>query len=278
MGGERDLVAQMIGARRTAVATGVLVTAVLVTAGLATGCGDSPSTGDDSTGGTGPSGELLVFAAASLTEAFDDIADAFEREFPGVDVQLNLAGSSTLREQIVEGAPASVFASADQARMEEVVDADLVAGTPVVFATNSLTIAVPNGNPADIADIADFADTSLLVGACATGVPCGDLSTDVFALAGVAPSIDTYEPDVRSLLTKIADGELDAGLVYSTDIAARLGDVEEIALPDELTVQTEYPIATLLDAPNPIAAADFVEFVLSDDGRTILLDHGFASP
>ena len=169
-------------------------------------------------------------------------------------------------------------ASADQARREEVVEADLVAGTPVVFATNSLTIAVPNGNPADVDGIADFADPSLLAGACAAGVPCGDLSTDVFALAGVEPSIDTYEPDVRSLLTKIADGELDAGLVYSTDIAARLGDVEEIAIPDELTVQTEYPIATLLNAPNPMAAADFVEFVLSEDGRTILLDHGFASP
>jgi molybdate transport system substrate-binding protein len=109
--------------------------------------------------------------------------------------------------------------------MDEVVEAELVAGAPVVFATNALTIAVPRDNPAGVDEIADLADASLLVGSCAVGVPCGDLGAEVFALAGVEPSIDTYEPDVRSLLTKIADGELDAGLVYTTDLTARAGDV-----------------------------------------------------
>ncbi len=244
-------------------------------AAITIGCGGA---GADDPGGADPSGELLVFAAASLTDAFGDIVLAFEDEMPAVDVQLNLAGSATLREQILEGAPASVFASADEARMDDVSEADLIAGSPVVFAANSLTIAVATGNPAGIAAIDDFADGSLLVGACAVGVPCGDLSTEIFGAADVDPSIDTYEPDARSLLAKIADGELDTGLVYVTDVDARADSVDEIALPPGIDAVTEYPIAVLLDAPNPIAAAAFVRFVVSGAGRQIMLDHGFEVP
>lgn len=252
--------------------TGVLQVSMIgaALAAMTIGCG---STATDEPGDDALSGELLVFAAASLTDAFGDIAAAFEREIPDVDVQLNLAGSATLREQILEGAPASVFASADEARMDEVLD--LIAGQPAVFAANSLTIAVPTGNPAGVVAIDDFAEGSLLVGACASGVPCGDLSVEVFAAADVDPSIDTYEPDVRSLLAKIADGELDTGLVYVTDVDARADAVDQIALPSEIDAITEYPIATLLDAPNPAAAAAFVEFVVSDEGRQIMLQHGF---
>lgn len=257
--------------------TGVLQLSVTgaAIAAMTIGCGGAGANDRDD---ADPSGELLVFAAASLTNAFGDIALAFEDEMPDVDVQLNLAGSATLREQILEGAPASVFASADAARMDEVLEAELIAGSPVVFAANSLTIAVPTGNPAGVVAIDDFADGSLLVGACAVGVPCGDLSAEIFVAADVDPSIDTYEPDVRSLLAKIADGELDTGLVYVTDIDARADAVDEIALPLEIDAVTEYPIAMLLDAPNPAAAAAFVEFVVSDEGRQILLDHGFEVP
>ena len=257
--------------------TGVLQVSVIgaAIAAITIGCG---GTGANDPGDAGPSGELLVFAAASLTDAFGDIALAFEDQMPDVDVQLNLAGSATLREQILEGAPASVFASADEARMNDVHEAELIAGSPVVFAANSLTIAVATGNPAGVVAIDDFADGSLLVGACAVGVPCGDLSAETFGAAGVDPSIDTYEPDVRSLLAKIADGELDTGLVYVTDVDARADSVDEIALPPGIDAVTEYPIAMLLDAPNPIAAAAFVEFVVSDAGRQIMLDHGFEVP
>ncbi|MDX2378773.1 MAG: molybdate ABC transporter substrate-binding protein [Acidimicrobiia bacterium] len=260
---------------------GVLQSAALgvALAAIAIGCGDASA--DDSVAGSGEdtaSGELLVFAAASLTDAFGDIEDAFEKAFPDVEVQLNLAGSSTLREQILGGAPASVFASADETRMDEVVEAELIAGIPMVFASNTLTIAVPTANPAGITSLDDFADPPVLVGACAVGVPCGDLSAAVFTAARVDPSIDTYEPDVRSLLAKIADGELDTGLVYVTDVAARADAVDEISLPPGIDIATSYPIATLLDAPNPEAAALFVEYVLSDEGRRILTDHRFGTP
>jgi molybdate transport system substrate-binding protein len=263
--------------------TGVLQATAIgaVFTALAVGCGGA--TADDPDGAAGaadpaPSGELLVFAAASLTDAFNAIEDAFEDANQGVDVRLNLAGSTTLREQIREGAPASVFASADRARMDDVVEAELIAGTPVDFAGNSLTIAVPSGNPGDVSAIDDLSDAGLLVGACAAGVPCGDLSTEVFDQAGVDPAVDTYEPDVRALLSKIADAELDTGLVYVTDVAARPDAVEPIALPEGIEASSTYPIATLLDAPNPVAAAVFVEFVLSDAGQQILRAHGFAAP
>jgi molybdate transport system substrate-binding protein len=263
----------MLGSRRLMVT--VTAAASVIVASLLAGCGADDS-GAASNGR--PEGELLVFAAASLTDAFTAIEAAFEDGVPEVDVRLNFAGSATLREQIIEGAPASVFASADRARMDDVVDAELIAGTPAVFAANALTIAVPTGNPRDVSAIGDFADGGLLVGACALGVPCGDLAADVFIQAGVEPSIDTYEPDVRALLAKIADAELDTGLVYVTDVAARADAVESVALPPDVQAASEYPIATLLDAPNPSAAAAFVEFVLSDVGRTILSDHGFEVP
>ena len=268
----------MSGPRRSMIT--VTAVAWVIVASLLAGCGADDAGADDSSGSANgrPEGELLVFAAASLTDAFTAIEAAFEHEMPEVDVRLNFAGSATLREQIVEGAPASVFASADRARMDDVVEAELIAGTPVVFAANTLTIAVPTGNPGNVSAIGDFADGGLLVGACAAGVPCGDLAADVFTQAGVEPSIDTYEPDVRALLAKIADAELDTGLVYVTDVAARADEVESVALPAGIETASDYPIATLFDAPNPPAAVAFVEFVLSDPGRTILSEHGFEVP
>jgi molybdate transport system substrate-binding protein len=262
-----------------ATAVGIALVALTMACDGGSGSGTGRGTGDDSGAVDGSaSGELLVFAAASLTDVFADIEVAFEEVYPDVDVRLNLAGSATLREQILGGAPASVFAPADEARMDRVVEAELIAGTPAVFASNTLTIAVPVGNPAGVAGLADLADPAVLVGACAVGVPCGDLSAEVFVAAGVDPSIDTYEPDVRSLLAKIADGELDTGLVYVTDAAARADEVTSIGLPPGVDVSTAYPIATLLDAPNPVTASLFVEFVLSENGGRILDDHGFGAP
>ncbi len=224
------------------------------------------------------SGDLLVSAAASLTDAFAAVAAAFETVNPDVAVVLNLAGSSTLREQILEGAPADVFASANASNMERLVAAGEVAGRPAVFATNELEIAVPPGNPAEITGLGDFARGELLIGLCGEGVPCGDFARQALAKAGVTPALDTNEPDVRALLTKIEAGELDAGITYVTDVAAAGGAVEGVDIPEDQNVVAAYPIAVLVNAPNPDAAAAFVDFVLSAEGRALLAAYGFASP
>lgn len=221
---------------------------------------------------------VLVSAAASLSDALADVKSAFESANPGVDVILNLAGSSSLREQILEGAPADVFASANRSNMDRVVAAGGVAGEPRVFALNSLEIAVPAGNPAGIEGLQEFADEDRLIGLCAEQVPCGEFARVALARAGVTPAIDTNEPDVRSLLTKIEAGELDAGITYVTDVISAGGSVDGIDIPEEVNVVAEYPIAVLANATDPDAATSFVEFALSGEGRAILVEHGFALP
>jgi molybdate transport system substrate-binding protein len=219
----------------------------------------------------------LVSAAASLTDAFGEIEIVFEVANPGVDVVLNLGPSSGLREQILEGAPADVFASANTSNMDQVVEAG-EASDPEIFVRNLLQIAVPTGNPGDVAGLDDFARDELFIGLCAEDVPCGEFAREVLANAGVTPAIDTNEPDVRSLLTKVEEGELDAGIVYVTDVLSTEGAVEGVDIPEDQNVIADYPIATLASAPNPDGARAFVEFVLSDEGQSILAEYGFASP
>ena len=228
--------------------------------------------------GSSMGGELLVSAAASLTDAFAEVESAFEVQNPEVDVVLNLGSSSALREQILEGAPSDVFASANTSNMDQVAEAGELSGEAEIFVTNSLQIAVPTGNPADVTGLEDFAREELLVGLCTEDVPCGDFGRQALDNAGVTPSIDTNEPDVRALLTKIEAGELDAGITYVTDVLSTSGIVEGIEIPAEVNVVAEYPIATLAGAPNPDAAAAWVDFVLSDAGRAILISYGFTSP
>ena len=228
--------------------------------------------------GSSVEGQLLVSAAASLTDAFAEVESAFEAENPDVDVVLNLGSSSALREQILEGAPADVFASANTSNMDQVAEAGEVAGEPEIFVTNSLQIAVPTGNPAGVTGLEDFAREELLIGLCAEDVPCGDFGRQALENAGVTPSIDTNEPDVRALLTKIEAGELDAGITYVTDVLSTSGTVEGVDIPAEVNIVAEYPIATLTGAPNPDAAAAWVEFVLSEEGQAILTSYGFTSP
>lgn len=225
-----------------------------------------------------PNGEVLVSAAASLTDAFEDIEVAFEVAFPDVDVILNLGGSSTLREQILAGAPADVFASADTRDLGLVAEAEMVAGNARTFARNGLAIAVPAGNPGGVTGLADFAAPELFVGLCAEQVPCGSLAREVLGRAGIRPTLDTDEPDVRALLTKVAAGELDLAMVYASDVVAGGDAVRGLPIPAEFDVSVAYPIAALADAPNAEAARAFVEFVLSDEGRSILLEHGFQAP
>lgn len=229
-------------------------------------------------GGGGASGDrVLVSAAASLTDVFTAMEAAFEDANPDIDVVFNFGPSSGLREQILEGAPVDVYASADEANMARLVDAGEVAGEPQAFARNRLQIVVPEGNPGGVTGLADFARDDLLVGLCADGVPCGVLARELLANAGVDPVVDTDEPDVRSLLTKVAEGELDAGIVYATDVLATDG-VEGIEVPPEHQVETGYPIAVLGEAPNRDGAEKFVAFVMSEAGRSILSSFGFAAP
>lgn len=191
---------------------------------------------------------------------------------------LNLASSSSLREQILEGAPVDVFASANTSNMDRVSEAGAVAGEARIFAENMLQIAVPAGNPAGVTGLADFANEGLLIGLCAEDVPCGDFGRQALDKAGVTPSIDSNEPDVRALLTKIEAGELDAGIVYVTDVISTEGGVEGVEIPENQNVVPEYPIAILLDAPNAEAAASFVSFVMSDTGQAIMGEYGFIAP
>ncbi len=222
--------------------------------------------------------QLLVSAAASLTDVFAAIEADFEEARPGVDVVLNLAGSSALREQILEGAPADVFASANIANMDRVEADGATAGPYAIFARNQLQIAVPPGNPARVTGLESFGDEGLLIGLCAEGVPCGDLAREALANAGVTPSIDTNELDVRSLLTKIEAGELDAGITYVTDVTSTDGAVDGVAIPEELNVVAEYPIAALAGSTHPDTADAFIDFVLADEGQSLLADFGFSAP
>jgi molybdate transport system substrate-binding protein len=225
--------------------------------------------------GSNSSDRVLVSAAASLTDAFTALEAGFEADNSGIDVILNFAGSSTLREQILEGAPIDVFASANIATMDQVVAAGLVEGTPMIFISNQLQIAVPGGNPAGITGLVDFANDDLLIGLCAEVVPCGELGRRALNTAGVVAAIDTNEPDVRSLLTKVEAGELDAALVYATDIASTNG-VDGLMIP--LGAVADYSIAALTEAPNSNGAEAFFDYVLSAEGQSILTDHGFVAP
>lgn len=221
-------------------------------------------------------GTVTVFAASSLTDAFGDVAAAFVAAHPEVDVDLSFGSSSSLREQILAGAPADVFASADTSIVERLVEAG-EATDPETFATNRLQIVVPDDNPEDVEELADFARSELLLGLCAAEVPCGRLAREALAAAGVTPSIDTAEPDVRALLTKVQVGELDAGIVYRTDVLSAGGAVEGIDLPVAVQQVAPYPIVVLEAAADQAVAAAFVDFVLSHEGQAILRSHGFGA-
>ncbi|RBY79938.1 molybdate ABC transporter substrate-binding protein [Blastococcus sp. TF02A-26] len=248
---------------------------------LLAGCGsdgDGGGAAEGTDGGDGLTGTLTVFAAASLTDVFTELGEQLEADNPDLDVQFNFAGSSALATQITQGAPADVFASANPGQMTVVTDADLADGEPEVFTSNVLEIAVPEGNPADVTGLADFAREELTLAVCAPEVPCGAATEDVFAAAGVTAVPDTLEEDVRAALTKVELGEVDAALVYATDVAAAGGSVEGIAFPEAEDAVNEYPVCVLAEAPNPDAAHAFVELVSSPEGQAALADAGFRTP
>ncbi|MCE7001121.1 molybdate ABC transporter substrate-binding protein [Saccharothrix sp. S26] len=241
----------------------------LVALVVVAGCGTAePTTG----------GQVTVFAAASLTETFTRLGEEFESANPGVDVVVNFGGSSGLAQQIGQGAPADVFASASPANMEQVVDGGGTAAEPVTFARNRLEIAVPAGNPAGITGLADFAHADARIALCAEQVPCGAAAKRAFEAAGVTPRPDTLEQDVKAVLTKVRLGEVDAGLVYRTDVRSAAGRVEGLAFPEADRAVNDYPIAPLAKARNAAGARAFVDFVRSDRGRAVLAEAGFDAP
>jgi len=256
----------------------VLVLVAVVFAGdVATACGP---TGDETASGrpggsTAVSGELTVLAAASLSETFTRLAEDFERDNPGTEETVTFGPSSGLAESIIHGAPAAVFAAADKVSMDRVHESGDVTES-IVFARNSLQIAVPRGNPANVDGLADFADEDLLIAICAAEVPCGRAAAAVFDAAGLTPRPDTYGRDVKAVLTAVRTGDVDAGLVYRTDVGAD-DKVEGIDLPHTAGGTNDYHIAVLADADRHTARA-FVELVLSPTGQRVLADAGFELP
>jgi molybdate transport system substrate-binding protein len=260
-----------------------LVLMAAVTALALSGCGDGSadaagsSTAAPSSSG-GLSGTLTVFAAASLTDVFGDLGDQLMADNPHLEVVFNFAGSSALATQLTQGAPADVFASANQKQMAVVTDAGLQAADPAVFTENVLEIAVPKGNPGKVTGLADFGDADLTLAICAADVPCGAAATAVFADAGITARPDTEEEDVKAALTKVQLGEVDAALVYATDVQAAGSDVEGIPFPEAEKEINSYPICVLEAAPNPDAAQAFVDLVNSDTGQAALDKAGFRPP
>ncbi|WP_018686015.1 molybdate ABC transporter substrate-binding protein [Actinokineospora enzanensis] len=236
------------------------------------GCGTTPEPSGSAPAGV--TGKVTVFAAASLTETFTALGKDFEAAHPGTQVTFNFAGSSALAQQIQQGAPADVFASAAPANMQQVTDAV----APVTFVRNQLEIAVPKGNPGHITGLKDFADAGRKIALCAEQVPCGAAAKKVFTATGITAAPDTLEQDVKAALTKVRLGEVDAALVYQTDVKSAGDAVEGIPFAESAQAINDYPIAVLAKAPNSAGARAFVDYVLSDKGRKVLTDAGFAAP
>jgi molybdate transport system substrate-binding protein len=223
------------------------------------------------------SGTITVFAASSLTAAYTAIGSDFQKAHAGTMVKFSFGGSSTLVAQIQQGAIGDVFASADQANMEKLVDAGLVAGAPSTFAHNRLEIVVDAGNPKDITGLSDLAGSGLVVVLCAPAVPCGHYAAQALQKAGVTLKPASQETDVKAVVSKVALGEADAGIVYITDVRAGGSRVQGVAIPTELNVIADYPVAVLKDSQNVALAKAFVGYLLGD-GQQTLARYGFTSP
>ncbi|MFF0307310.1 molybdate ABC transporter substrate-binding protein [Streptosporangium sp. NPDC004379] len=253
----------------------------LALAGLS-GCGSGRPAASTAPASPAPAagdgaGEVTVFAAASLTGTFTELGRTFEAAHPGTTVRFNFGSSATLAQQIVQGAPADVFAAASPATMKTVTDASL-AGSPTTFVRNRLQIAVPKDNPAEVDDLADLADAKVKVALCAEQVPCGAAAVKALDAAGLKVTPVTLEQDVKATLTKVGLGEVDAALVYRTDVIASAGKVTGIDFPEADKAINDYPIATLTRAPAGGPAKEFVDLVLSQQGRDVLTRAGFEAP
>jgi molybdate transport system substrate-binding protein len=281
----------MLSGRRAATALALAGATVLA---AAAGCSSSSTSGNaaasasasassSSSAGASPSasplsGTVTVFAASSLTGTFTQLGKDFEAANPGVTVKFNFGGSDTLAASIVSGAPADIFAAASTTTMTTVTKAGDGTGTPTVFVKNQLEIAVPPGDPKGVKTLADLTKPGIKVALCATTVPCGSAAVKAEAAGNIKITPVTLETDVKSALTKVELGEVDAAIVYQTDIKAAGGKVDGVAFAESAKAINTYPIDVLKGAPNPTAAQAFVAFVLSAHGRDVLSAAGFQNP
>ena len=260
-----------------------LITALLIAIGLAacgsdnSGTSSPPGPSASQSGSPSLSGDITVFAAASLTESFTELGKQFESANPGTKVTFSFAASSALAEQINSGAPADVFASASPKNMDQVVGAG-GASDPKVFATNKMEIATPPSNPGNVASVNDLAKSSVKTALCQPQVPCGSVAQQVFTNAKITVEPVTLEPDVKSVLTKVQLGEVDAGMVYVTDVKAAGAKVEGVEIGDDVNAATDYPFAALTKSVNSAVASAFVDLVLSPAGEGVLSTAGVQAP
>ncbi len=256
----------------------------LVCALVIGGCGSSSS---GSSGSATPV-TLKVFAAASLTEAFNEIETTFHAAHTNVTISYSFGGSDTLATQITLGAAADVFASANTKQMDVVVKAGQVTGTSVqTFAHNRLVVIYPKANPAHVQTLQDLAKSGLRLDLAASTVPVGQYALDFLTKASADPAfgasfkanvlhnVVSYETDVKIVLTKVSLGEADAGIVYTTDAATKSDSVGTITIPDSLNSIAAYPIAPVKTSGHADVAAQFVAYVNATDGQTVLAKYGF---
>jgi molybdate transport system substrate-binding protein len=256
------------------------VTAALAAGAVVAGCMQSnPNTASTTGSSAGRvTGAITVFAAASLKATFSALRAEFEKNNPGTHVALAFAGSADLIAQLTGGAPADVFASADTANMTKAVNAGLIAGDPINFASNTLTIVTPPGNPKSVHSFADLAKPGTLVVLCAPQVPCGAATKKVESATGVTLVPVSEESSVTDVLGKVTSGQADAGLVYVTDAAGAGAAVTTVPFPESAGAVNTYRIAVLRESNNTATAQKFVDLVLGPDGRKTLAAAGFAAP
>ena len=223
-------------------------------------------------------GQITVFAASSLTAAFTDLGAAFTKAHPEATVTFSFDASSALVTQITQGAPADVFASADTANMDKLTAASLTASTPVVFATNALSIIVSAGNPKGIKAPGDLANATLKVVLCDPTVPCGKYAKQSLDAAKVAVTPVSLEQNVKGVVTKVTTGEADAGIAYVTDVKAAGDKASGVDIPAAVNVVAKYPIASIKSSTHHDIDAAFIAFVTSQEGQAILAVSGFGKP
>ena len=264
------------------------LTVVALAAAAVAGCSSSssPSTPSGSTSSpaaaagsssAGQTGTITVFAAASLKETFTELGKQFEAAHPGDTVKFNFGASSTLATQINSGAPADVFASASPKNMNQVVTAGN-ASNPQDFAKNVMEVAVPPSNPAKVTSVNDLAKSSVKTALCQPQVPCGVVAAEVFKNAKITVKPVTLQPDVKSVLTQVELGNVDAGVVYVTDVQAAGAKVKGVTIPADVNASTLYPIAALSHSQEEAIAQAFVAYVLSPTGEQVLKAAGFQQP
>ena len=249
----------------------LLALCCLLSLTLISGCGSSEQPAAQNT-------KIIVFAAASLKKTFTDIGEQFKTENPGAAVEFSSAGSSDLVTQLTEGAQADVFASADTKNMGKAAQAGLLAGDPVNFASNTLTIAVAPGNPKKIASFKDLTQQGLNVVVCAPQVPCGSATQTVEQATGVTLNPVSEESSVSDVLNKVTTGQADAGIVYVTDAIGAGDKVAAVEFPEAAGAVNTYPIAVLKGSKYPELARKFVDLVTGESGQKVLNAAGFAKP